>query len=112
MGDAFFCEAEDGIRDGTVTGVQTCALPISVAATLSMIVIFVHKNTIIESVAATDPLIEKLARIQMDLGQRSEERRVGKEWSPECHLQGVTQTTEHAAAHESKGYAGRRERSG
>src|SRR5689334_24471439 len=25
----FFFQAEDGIRDGTVTGVQTCALPIS-----------------------------------------------------------------------------------
>src|SRR6267143_306360 len=25
----FFLQAEDGIRDGTVTGVQTCALPIS-----------------------------------------------------------------------------------
>src|SRR5438309_11008973 len=24
----FFFQAEDGIRDGTVTGVQTCALPI------------------------------------------------------------------------------------
>src|SRR5207245_6797892 len=23
-----FCQAEDGIRDATVTGVQTCALPI------------------------------------------------------------------------------------
>src|SRR5438309_9669385 len=28
----FFFQAEDGIRDGTVTGVQTCALPISVLA--------------------------------------------------------------------------------
>src|SRR5690348_18468382 len=28
----FFFQAEDGIRDGRVTGVQTCALPISVAA--------------------------------------------------------------------------------
>src|SRR5215510_15365809 len=27
----FFFQAEDGIRDGHVTGVQTCALPISVA---------------------------------------------------------------------------------
>src|SRR5579862_8892042 len=27
----FFFQAEDGIRDGTVTGVQTCALPISSA---------------------------------------------------------------------------------
>src|SRR2546430_11518944 len=29
----FFFQAEDGIRDLTVTGVQTCALPISVAVT-------------------------------------------------------------------------------
>src|SRR5215467_15619697 len=28
----FFFQAEDGIRDYKVTGVQTCALPISVAA--------------------------------------------------------------------------------
>src|SRR5207248_8963894 len=27
----FFFQAEDGIRDRTVTGVQTCALPISLA---------------------------------------------------------------------------------
>ena len=27
--DGFFCQAEDGIRDDLVTGVQTCALPIS-----------------------------------------------------------------------------------
>src|SRR5437588_12040540 len=30
----FFFQAEDGIRDHCVTGVQTCALPISVFATL------------------------------------------------------------------------------
>src|SRR5207253_8011712 len=28
----FFFQAEDGIRDGHVTGVQTCALPISESA--------------------------------------------------------------------------------
>src|SRR5689334_23951957 len=28
VGVRFFSQAEDGIRDGTVTGVQTCALPI------------------------------------------------------------------------------------
>src|SRR5438094_1902298 len=28
----FFFQAEDGIRDRTVTGVQTCALPISISA--------------------------------------------------------------------------------
>src|SRR5207245_4044756 len=27
-----FCQAEDGIRDATVTGVQTCALPIYASA--------------------------------------------------------------------------------
>src|SRR6516164_4446765 len=27
--EVFFFQAKDGIRDGTVTGVQTCALPIS-----------------------------------------------------------------------------------
>src|SRR5256886_7517309 len=31
-GCVFFFQAEDGIRDLTVTGVQTCALPISYAA--------------------------------------------------------------------------------
>src|SRR2546427_4317182 len=31
----FFFQAEDGIRDLTVTGVQTCALPICVANTRS-----------------------------------------------------------------------------
>src|SRR5690348_1667981 len=29
LGSSFFFQAEDGIRDGRVTGVQTCALPIS-----------------------------------------------------------------------------------
>src|SRR5207253_5264888 len=31
----FFFQAEDGIRDGHVTGVQTCALPISFQTALS-----------------------------------------------------------------------------
>src|SRR5262249_57199213 len=30
-GEVFFFQAEDGIRDWSVTGVQTCALPISLA---------------------------------------------------------------------------------
>src|SRR5256885_10217001 len=33
----FFFQAEDGIRDYKVTGVQTCALPISVDAALNAI---------------------------------------------------------------------------
>src|SRR5207245_8627119 len=35
----FFFQAEDGIRDATVTGVQTCALPISISAPYSNAVI-------------------------------------------------------------------------
>src|SRR2546430_5762663 len=34
----FFFQAEDGIRDLTVTGVQTCALPISPSAVMRMAV--------------------------------------------------------------------------
>src|SRR6266581_9323361 len=33
----FFFQAEDGIRDGRVTGVQTCALPISMVAALILL---------------------------------------------------------------------------
>src|SRR5437867_7151463 len=33
----FFFQAEDGIRDRTVTGVQTCALPISCQAFLPLL---------------------------------------------------------------------------
>src|SRR3989337_2662617 len=36
----FFFQAEDGIRDATVTGVQTCALPISAGP-----VLIVHDST-------------------------------------------------------------------
>src|SRR2546430_7105194 len=36
----FFFQAEDGIRDLTVTGVQTCALPISVAQCLRSVAVY------------------------------------------------------------------------
>src|SRR2546422_6131337 len=36
-GFCFFFQAEDGIRDVAVTGVQTCALPISSLAASSML---------------------------------------------------------------------------
>src|SRR5690348_17771490 len=34
--ESFFFQAEDGIRDGRVTGVQTCALPISWASLIDL----------------------------------------------------------------------------
>src|SRR2546430_12496618 len=38
----FFFQAEDGIRDLTVTGVQTCALPISVNGDVKRL--FIHRK--------------------------------------------------------------------
>src|SRR5439155_6642288 len=35
-------QAEDGIRDGHVTGVQTCALPILVRMFLRKLIAFIH----------------------------------------------------------------------
>src|SRR5690625_2029692 len=43
----FFFQAEDGIRDGHVTGVQTCALPISGLAFPNGMVITPDGNTLI-----------------------------------------------------------------
>src|SRR5436305_13902270 len=62
----FFFQAEDGIRDADVTGVQTCALPISRAA---------HRP------ASARPGRRHLGRGRPRRGRdpRSEERRVGKE---------------------------------
>src|SRR5205823_7788910 len=53
----FFFQAEDGIRDKLVTGVQTCALPISDQRVVAREVI---KNVLADSVAALlrhDPLV-------------------------------------------------------
>src|SRR2546427_476529 len=93
----FFFQAEDGIRDLTVTGVQTCALPI-----------YEHRGVLVE--ADVGPVLalrllggphddgpHHLALLDLSGGDgvldrddddvaRSEERRVGKEcrsrWSP------------------------------
>src|SRR6266702_4678727 len=68
----FFFQAEDGIRDGHVTGVQTCALPICSELPAPGI----GRRTI----------CQPATRREMWLTLRSEERRVGKEcrsrWSP------------------------------
>src|SRR5688572_33142868 len=85
----FFFQAEDGIRDLTVTGVQTCALPICLVQRGSM-----EKSLGFDSIVQTELRSgvvrandETFAAALGDLnGQRSEERRVGKEcrsrWSP------------------------------
>src|SRR3712207_7081879 len=79
----FFFQAEDGIRDIGVTGVQTCALPISAWETLESG--FQNRESRAGSrrgFLALDSGPSTLDRLR----KRSEERRVGKEcrsrWSP------------------------------
>src|SRR5690606_40509737 len=95
---AFFFQAEDGIRDFHVTGVQTCALPIFPVAPrrqwpTGMSRLGVDASgKIPESLRAEEG--RALARFT-DL--RSEERRVGKEWrcwgSPEHERAGQLRGT-------------------
>src|SRR5205085_4714184 len=94
----FFFQAEDGIRDLTVTGVQTCALPISL--TLRSLVADLHTDVkrctdkaILFAKASFDispvAAFQEARREQREYRwldpclrreKRSEERRVGKEW--------------------------------
>src|SRR4029077_21298086 len=71
----FFFQAEDGVRDSSVTGVQTCALPICSGKP--------RKTRPRTPVSAEAAWACELMRPPKD---RSEERRVGKEcisrWSP------------------------------
>src|SRR2546430_4317412 len=97
----FFFQAEDGIRDLTVTGVQTCLFR-SVAIEqcphgkketwLKSLKTFVEEAEFLASLVNAGATVEPLAedwgwvRPQMTTLLRSEERRVGKEcrsrWSP------------------------------
>src|SRR5258708_22682339 len=90
----FFFQAEDGIRDDLVTGVQTCALPISVG--VETLPAFDAQTGFQRTFGIVDAGMDDLAvaragarangfsRLQHH--DRSEERRVGKEcrsrWSP------------------------------
>src|SRR2546427_8787768 len=85
----FFFQAEDGIRDLTVTGVQTCALPICAGACHGMLLhplvrLFAWRarfHQVLQKLPGEDQ-----APRGFEIAQRSEERRVGKEcrsrWSP------------------------------
>src|SRR5205823_8855480 len=89
----FFFQAEDGIRDKLVTGVQTCALPISLQVPAPRRQI-AHHGALILVRGPHLKLEDRLEQHRLAVGahvperQRSEERRVGKEcrarWAP-CH---------------------------
>src|SRR2546427_5486393 len=89
----FFFQAEDGIRDLTVTGVQTCALPISflLPPTQAQADYRVRIFTLDREMPfAGHPTLGSchawLSQHGAPRNARSEERRVGKEcrsrWSP------------------------------
>src|SRR5437660_11205008 len=66
--DTFFFQAEDGIRDGHVTGVQTCALPIFLRPA---------KRPVLRQKFDVGDAARVLFDIEL-VFLRSEERRVGK----------------------------------
>src|SRR5688500_20343218 len=81
----FFFQAEDGIRDYKVTGVQTCALPISPPALLALRLLLVVAPD--EGLVYFHNLAATAERFQIAVlhrfadamrHERSEERRVGK----------------------------------
>src|SRR3712207_8645460 len=91
----FFFQAEDGIRDIGVTGVQTCALPIFVYGGGDCTAVRIDARELRSALLASSAVID----LQVGGGKarpvivkdqqhhpRSEERRVGKEcrsrWSP------------------------------
>src|SRR5438270_4156195 len=69
----FFFQAEDGIRALTVTGVQTCALPISAAGILGT------QRRYGGAAPAAACVSAWRVRRRKGRSDRSEERRVGKE---------------------------------
>src|SRR5699024_12013024 len=73
---SFFFQAEDGIRDRNVTGVQTCALPISIADQLLLAFCF---RCQLVTLVSTPSSVFCSWRAASSVGMRSEERRVGKE---------------------------------
>src|SRR2546427_10097096 len=66
----FFFQAEDGIRDLTVTGVQTCALPICPSNRLGD-VFAVEKRCSMDAVLATDDHVSPDGRVMEILSEHN-----------------------------------------
>src|SRR2546425_7159029 len=85
----FFFQAEDGIRDKLVTGVQTCALPIFGARHLQKRSTLGFQSGVVDGAnkSMDEMVLSEVKRVfNPEFLNRSEERRVGKEcrsrWSP------------------------------
>src|SRR5437762_11225029 len=93
----FFLQAEDGIRDTSVTGVETCALPISrreissgfavalFGAETSGVAGLLPPGSSARAAGSVVDFIQRSARRHLPTDRRSEERRVGKE----CRCRGA-----------------------
>src|SRR5205823_10626075 len=97
----FFFQAEDGIRNKLVTGVQTCALPISTGSGVGALAVQADVSILAEARHLIDAAIRRFRRVDFlvcnagiwegapvdEMEEESEERRVGKEcrsrWAPE-----------------------------
>src|SRR5690606_40137633 len=103
----FFFQAEDGIRDFHVTGVQTCALPIltlfwhlfdQVVKQARLQIVLIQRESTGERGGFEGRFLERrqLARVAYNHAtlRRSEERRVGKErgwrWAPNAEVNNGT----------------------
>src|SRR5207244_8794971 len=87
----FFFQAEDGIRDDLVTGVQTCALPIladllraAISSQSQDLIQLNQELTFITSYVALEQMrlahrLKVTLKVEDEVRDRSEERRVGKE---------------------------------
>src|SRR5438445_13331699 len=87
--DSFFFQAEDGIRDIGVTGVQTCALPIYLYFAMLL------RERFDEAQDWCQQGVQRFPR-DPNFVDRSEERRVGKEcrsrWSAHQYKKKTTRT--------------------
>src|SRR5690606_40938162 len=100
---SFFFQAEDGIRDFHVTGVQTCALPISFssgtrrARARARVAPARPPPAMIRSVSTRSVVTESVRHQSFNI--RSEERRVGEE----CRYRGGRSREERKEAREAGG---------
>src|SRR5690606_40219921 len=92
----FFFQAEDGIRDFHVTGVQTCALPISIGLCEALATRTLDWSRVdlfqVDERAVPPDHEDSNARL------RSEERRVGKE----CRSRGAPEHEKKRIGHERR----------
>src|SRR5207237_5715723 len=91
---SFFVQAEDGIRDSSVTGVQTCALPICTTLAIAASPLLLAQPVSAGASASAPSKYSQSHQVvvahqvlhPVKTDYRSEERRVGKE----CRSGGAT----------------------